>query len=100
MRLGGDIEKLYLKSKEAGNCGSYQYKRGQGHKDLCGKSCFNAILKTIRDLEPKSTVQTLPVIETEHIEAIKMECPSCKQLTLIRQSGCYNCPNCGYSKCE
>lgn len=101
LRLGGDIEKLYLKSKEAGNCGSYQYKRGQGHKDLCGKSCFNAILKTIRDFNPGFEVKqkTLDENPIELVVDNKLVCPSCKS-TLIKQSGCYNCTNCGYSRCE
>jgi ribonucleoside-diphosphate reductase alpha chain len=29
-----------------------------------------------------------------------LECPECKQNTLIRESGCIKCTNCGYSKCN
>ncbi len=27
------------------------------------------------------------------------QCPKCGQATLVRQEGCDNCTNCGYSKC-
>ena len=62
LRLGGNINKLLEKSKEAGNCGSYQFRRGQRQKDLCGKSCFNGIVKTIAEFKPQvspSLVQNL-----------------------------------------
>jgi ribonucleoside-diphosphate reductase alpha chain len=29
-----------------------------------------------------------------------LECPECKQNTLIRESGCIKCINCSYSKCQ
>lgn len=30
----------------------------------------------------------------------KLVCPSCKEVTLVRESGCVNCYNCGYTKCN
>jgi ribonucleoside-diphosphate reductase alpha chain len=110
LRLGGNINKLLEKSKEAGNCGSYQFKRGQGQKDLCGKSCFNGIVKTIAEFKPQgspSLVQNLSEedlnsveYEQKGIEQTLVECPSCKRHTLRKTEGCYSCTYCGYSKCE
>jgi ribonucleoside-diphosphate reductase alpha chain len=32
--------------------------------------------------------------------AIKPEmCPECNEMTLVHESGCYTCKNCGYTKC-
>ena len=108
--MGGNINKLLEKSKEAGNCGSYQFKRGQRQKDLCGKSCFNGIVKTIAEFKPQvspSLVQNLSEenlnsveYEQKGIEQTLVECPSCKRHTLRKTEGCYSCTHCGYSKCE
>lgn len=132
LRLGGDIEKLYQNSQEAGNCGSYQYKRGSGQHDLYGKSCFNAMVKAILDFKngslpeyvqvtgcdayPKQEVENLLGLDIEDTTTDEyqssinidlntdidgaIQCPSCKKKTLISQTGCHQCVNCGYTKCE
>lgn len=110
LRLGGNINKLLEKSKEAGNCGSYQFKRGQGQKDLCGKSCFNGIVKTIAEFKPQGSPSLVQNLSEENLNSVEyeqkgieqtlLECPSCKRHTLRKTEGCYSCTYCGYSKCE
>jgi ribonucleoside-diphosphate reductase alpha chain len=149
LRHGGDIEKLYHNSQGAGNCGSYQYKRGSGQKDLYGKSCFNAMIKAILDFKngclpefvqvtgcdvyPKQEVENVLGLDVDEgkfkcdqkcydcnfnkycgnadysymlkkkedvVVSGAIQCPSCKKQTLITQTGCYQCTDCGYTKCE
>jgi ribonucleoside-diphosphate reductase alpha chain len=40
-------------------------------------------------------------VQTKGDEKIKPEtCPSCNEPTLVYESGCYTCKNCGYTKCS
>ena len=39
------------------------------------------------------------IIKTTERVVTGSECPSCRQLTLIRQEGCWQCTNCTYNKC-
>ena len=103
LRLGGSVEQLLENSIKAGNCSSYQYKRGKGAKNLYGKSCFNGVVKAIVDFQ-NGTLPDSVDIEGPAYEGISKkkndgDCPGCGE-DLITESGCLICKNCGYSKCE
>lgn len=113
LRCGGDINDLMKDSIELSACPSYQFKRGQGNTDLYGKSCFNGLVRAIVDFQNKALPDYVEVEgeEYEGLIVVKQEkstpanivfddvCPSCKQI-MVKETGCYQCKNCGFSKCN
>lgn len=60
--------------------------------------CLEKALKGI-----KLTKKNKKELEEEYEitdEQIGERCPKCKNNTLVKESGCYICKNCGWSKCE
>lgn len=118
LRTGHGIDHFVKSAKEAGTCGSFQYKRGQG-KHLKGKSCFDVIVQTIHETQEKLDAQKKlvtssmefyqeqaePMIsdpfeakDTDVLVAVK-RCPVCGD-TLPYMLGCTTCPVCGYKSCS
>lgn len=112
LRAGGKIETLLEDSNETGACPSYQFQRGRGNKELFGKSCFNGIVRTI--VEFQSTLGSTIVDEKQvinvavfpevkkllvDIQNLPSVCPGCGE-SMIKETGCWCCKHCGYSKCE
>lgn len=112
LRRGGKIEDLYENAQEAGNCPSYMYRRGQGHNELYGKSCFHGMIKAIMEYQSGKISDNLIVqgggyitqaapqkIEVQVKLPKNKQCPSCGN-TLVAETGCLQCKNCGFSVCE
>jgi ribonucleoside-diphosphate reductase alpha chain len=123
LRLGGNLDKLLENSTKAGNCPSYQFKRGQGNKDLYGKSCFNGVVRAVVDFQngtlpdivevegppyegPNNSFEKAIVVEKpsktdeETLDPKEDDtCPGCGK-KMIKETGCWQCKHCGYSKCE
>lgn len=58
-------------------------------------------LKAIGMLPDEETLSTVPAPPAAGAEPANLrQCPKCGQPGLIRQEGCDNCLNCGYSKCS
>lgn len=123
LRLGGNLDELLENSIKAGNCPSYQYRRGQGNKDLYGKSCFNGVVRAVVDFQngtlpdivevegppyegPNNSFEKAIVVEKpsktdeETLDPKEDDtCPGCGK-KMIKETGCWQCKHCGYSKCE
>ena len=123
LRLGGNLDELLENSIKAGNCPSYQFKRGQGNKDLYGKSCFNGVVRAVVDFQngtlpdivevegppyegPNNSFEKAIVVEKpsktdeETLDPKEDDtCPGCGK-KMIKETGCWQCKHCGYSKCE
>lgn len=121
LRAGGRIETLLEDSQEAGICPSYQFKRGQGQIDLYGRSCFNGLARAIVDfqngtlpeyvevqgppyegvIEGNDAVPEVAISKKEvpKVSLLADDCPSCGK-KMVKETGCWQCKNCGFSKCE
>jgi ribonucleoside-diphosphate reductase alpha chain len=124
LRMGGNINQLLENSMEAGNCPSYQFKRGQGCKELYGKSCFNGVVRAIADFQngtlpeyvevegppyegPNFSFNKSTIIEAESVinkkDATLLNndntCPGCGN-EMTKETGCWQYKHCGFSKCE
>jgi ribonucleoside-diphosphate reductase alpha chain len=64
-----------------------------------GKNSFKAV--PLGEKENGAEQEHMPSREGQRKEGeIKPErCPECDELTLVHESGCYTCRNCGYTKC-
>jgi ribonucleoside-diphosphate reductase alpha chain len=61
-----------------------------------GKSCSDIVGKLITESIPDDDEdEDTPSLQHEKLE----QCPSCKEYTLVRESGCKICHSCGYNKC-
>jgi ribonucleoside-diphosphate reductase alpha chain len=103
LRGGIPVEYLAKQLDKAGICPSFQYKRGKGEKLSPGKSCSSAIanviknvLKEFTDIENKQEIKN----EVQEYNQMFSECPECHQKTLVKESSCDSCKNCGFSKCS
>lgn len=118
LRTGGNVDTLLRDSNETGACPSYQFQRGKGNTELFGKSCFNGIVKSIVEfrsgladkmddqsqsgLTDNSVCVSTPPSEVEVCtmeSTIRSRCPGCDEI-MIKETGCWQCKHCGFSKCE
>lgn len=105
-RGGVKLDDILDQLKSCGTCPSYAVRNAIKHDTSKGSCCPVAVGNALKDMAAevkvgihkpimvnKPKVQIDTIIETE-------ECPECHEKTLIRESGCRSCSNCGWSKCE
>ena len=105
LRGGVPVEYLVKQLDKAGVCPSFQYKRGKGEKLSTGKSCSSAIANVIKSVlkefceaENKQEIKEIKSdIQKPNLAFSK--CPECHQNTLVKESNCDSCKNCGFSHC-
>ena len=106
-RLGGKVKEV-TKEMKANQCPACIVLKQKGDKSI-SNSCGNAIADAIEKMydilkqNPKAefvevTKPKPSVIVTTGIEY--MECPECHEKTLRPEAKCFNCSNCGYSRCD
>lgn len=63
------------------------------------KSKIDSIYKELSS-EQKENQETQTVLVKENKQNNFLQCPECKENTMILRDGCYTCVYCGYSKCS
>jgi ribonucleoside-diphosphate reductase alpha chain len=89
LRSGIKVEEILEELKET-SCPACMELLKQGRTDI-SKSCGNAIAEIIEKAYNKNVEK-----DTSGLLA----CPSCGKKTLRPEGRCWNCQNCGWSKCE
>ena len=130
LRLGGTLKTIVQAYKGLGVCNSFTRARMNGKKISKGKSCPSAILNVVLETEQQllnthkeftpinlskenkdeysveDVIDSIKNMENDYRDDIHKQelldkgiCPECKE-PLSASGGCYQCPNCGYSKCD
>ncbi len=94
LRGGISLEDIVDQLQSACTCPSYAVAKATGKEISPGKSCPSAIAVALKELQKEFK----PNIEKETKVVVKTLCPQCGN-ELVSQSGCWQCNNCGYSKC-
>jgi ribonucleoside-diphosphate reductase alpha chain len=94
LRGGIKLEDIIEQLQSACTCPSYAVAKATGKGVSPGKSCPSAIAVALKELQKEFK----PNIEKETKVVVKTLCPQCGN-ELVSQSGCWQCNNCGYSKC-
>jgi ribonucleoside-diphosphate reductase alpha chain len=90
LRNGGDIHNIIKQLSKVKCPAALRNPRSEG------KSCSDIVGRLITESIPDDDEEEdLPTIRGEKLE----QCPSCKDYTLVRESGCKVCHSCGYNKC-
>ena len=110
LRLGGTLKTIVQAYKGLGVCNSFTRARMNGKKISKGKSCPSAILNVVLETEQQllnthKEFTPINLSKENKNDVHKQElldkgiCPECKE-PLTASGGCYQCSNCGYSKCD
>jgi ribonucleoside-diphosphate reductase alpha chain len=89
LRNGGDIHNIIKQLCKVKCPAALRNLRSEG------KSCSDIVGKLITESIPDEDEDDPPTVQGEKLE----QCPSCKDYTLVRESGCKVCHSCGYNKC-
>lgn len=121
-RLGGSTRNIAKAFRGLGGCNSFLQARMKGLPLSQGSSCATALLKILQDVENEMGLEPITEIIKKEInqeedkftkeekEFLKAngdtafaqrykKCPICGE-KLDAVGGCYQCKECGYSKCE
>jgi ribonucleoside-diphosphate reductase alpha chain len=92
LRAGVKVETVIEELKE-NPCPACHVLKQQGNKDV-SNSCGSCIAEAIEEIyqELKEPIEK----DTNDL----LECPECSEKTLRPEGKCFNCSNCGYSKCD
>lgn len=105
-RLGGKVKEV-TKEMKANQCPACIVLKQKGDKSIsnsCGSAIAEAVEKMYDILQQNPNAVFVPndfvpvVNKSTTIEY--MECPECRERTLRPEAKCFNCSNCGYSRCE
>jgi ribonucleoside-diphosphate reductase alpha chain len=104
LRGGIPLEKVIDQLVSAGACPAYQFAKGKGEQVSPGKSCASAIANVLKGLSKQhKQLDNVPnvVHDIPNIGPINDngKCPECGTV-LIHESGCVQCPDCGWSRCN
>lgn len=97
LRGGIPLEKVVDQLVSAGACPAYQFAKGKGEPVSPGKSCASAIANVLKNL-PQQKEQSKNTVSNT-LKPAGSKCPECGA-TLIHESGCVQCPDCGWSRCD
>jgi ribonucleoside-diphosphate reductase alpha chain len=90
LRNGGDIHNIIKQLAKVKCPAALRNPRSEG------KSCSDIVGRLITESIPDDDEEDdPPTFQGEKLE----QCPSCKDYTLVRESGCKVCHSCGYNKC-
>lgn len=110
-RGGIKLENILDQLKSCGTCPSYAVRTAINKDTSLGSCCPVSVGNALKDMHaevldritncankylPKDFNNKSSVIDTQPLE----ECPECHHKTLLRTSGCMQCVDCGYSKCD
>ena len=106
-RLGGKVKEV-TKEMKANQCPACIVLKQKGDKTIsnsCGSAIAEAVEKMYDILQqnPQAVFvpnDTAPKVSKSTTAIEYMECPECHEQTLRPEAKCFNCSNCGYSRCE
>lgn len=106
-RLGGKVKEV-TKEMKANQCPACIVLKQKGDKSIsnsCGSAIAEAVEKMYDILQQNPNAvfvpnNTAPTINKSTSTVEYMECPECHEQTLRPEAKCFNCSNCGYSRCE
>ena len=99
LQHGGDIKQVISTLK--GIKGKYvSWDEGTQLQSIPDAIAKALELITLNHVVKEAEAPTVPVSSPEGRKTGGATCPDCHESSLIFESGCYKCTNCGYSKCE
>lgn len=108
-RGGVKLENILDQLKSCGTCPSYAVRAATKKDTSIGSCCPVAVGNALKEMHTevldrinRCVEPHVPVkIEEAIIEEVQYEeCPECHHKTLIHNSGCIQCTDCGWSKCN
>ena len=109
-RGGIKIENILDQLKSCGVCPSYAVRSATKKDTSKGSCCPVAVGNALKDMheeiksiicECSGSIEDTSKIDSNLKEnSNNAECPNCHELSLTKQGGCFQCLNCGYSRCD
>lgn len=104
LRLGGSIKNIEKAFEGIGSCNSFAIQRGKGRElskgSSCGEVILNALKQFIEEKVKSPEKEKNNITPSEDLNSNFGKCPLCGERTLIYESGCQRCKNCGYQACN